>query len=109
VWELGYFVKNTAGKFDLNLIKANRGTCSIPILLLSAQTTKRDIVAGFSHGADDYLVKPFHMSELVMRVNALLNNRRKAAYALPTFMPVVEDSNNILASLSVLLDKHIFC
>jgi hypothetical protein len=49
------------------------------------------------------------MSELVMRVNALLNNKRKAAYALPTLMPVVEGSNNKLASLSVLLDKHIFC
>jgi signal transduction histidine kinase/DNA-binding response OmpR family regulator len=55
-------------------LKAHPETTSIPILLLSAQTTKRDVVAGFARGADDYLTKPFDTSELVMRINVLLKN-----------------------------------
>jgi len=55
-------------------LKKQPDTRAIPVLLLSAQTSKRDIVAGFSSGANDYLIKPFDTSELIMRINALLQN-----------------------------------
>jgi AraC-like DNA-binding protein len=64
-------------------LKAHSETTSIPILLLSAQTTKRDVVAGFSRGADDYLTKPFDTSELVMRINVLLKNYKDRAISTP--------------------------
>jgi DNA-binding response OmpR family regulator len=57
-------------------IKSHPETKHIPILLLSAQAMKRDIVQGFASGADDYLIKLFDTSELVMRVNTLIKNRR---------------------------------
>ncbi|HJV80340.1 response regulator [Noviherbaspirillum sp.] len=44
----------------------------LPVLLLTARDTVRDRVAGLDAGADDYLVKPFDLSELVARVRALL-------------------------------------
>lgn len=43
----------------------------IPILMLTARDTLDDRLAGFSHGADDYLVKPFSLAELAARVTAL--------------------------------------
>src|SRR5690348_2530642 len=43
-----------------------------PILLLTAKDAYEDRVQGLDSGADDYLVKPFHMGELMARVRALL-------------------------------------
>jgi two-component system, OmpR family, response regulator len=46
------------------------------ILILSARTGERDIVAGLKAGADDYLTKPFGMQEFLARVEALLRRSR---------------------------------
>ena len=48
----------------------------VPILMLTARTDTRDRVAGLDAGADDYLVKPFELDELLARIRALL---RRAA------------------------------
>lgn len=47
----------------------------VPILMLTAKDTLNDKLAGFSAGADDYLVKPFAMEELIVRVQALSKRR----------------------------------
>ena len=47
----------------------------IPILILTARATESDRVAGLEIGADDYLTKPFSVSELVARVKALFRRR----------------------------------
>jgi signal transduction histidine kinase/DNA-binding response OmpR family regulator len=52
-------------------------TAGVPLLLLSARAQKRDIVAGLDAGADDYLTKPFDTSELIARIEALLESRRR--------------------------------
>jgi DNA-binding response OmpR family regulator len=44
----------------------------LPVLLLTARDTVRDRVSGLEAGADDYLVKPFDLAELVARIRALL-------------------------------------
>ena len=44
----------------------------LPIIFLTAQTLKEDILEGFKIGADDYITKPFSMEELVMRIEAIL-------------------------------------
>ncbi|MGF7079542.1 response regulator transcription factor [Mucilaginibacter sp. UYCu711] len=54
---------------------------TIPVLMLTALDSVDDKVAGLNTGADDYLVKPFHLKELQARVDALL--RRNAADAEP--------------------------
>lgn len=46
---------------------------SIPIIMLTALGTTDDKVEGFDAGADDYLVKPFEMRELTVRIRALRN------------------------------------
>jgi two-component system OmpR family response regulator len=50
---------------------------SIPILFLTARSTKDDTLEGFKVGADDYMTKPFSMEELVLRIQAIM--RRSAA------------------------------
>jgi len=47
-----------------------------PILMLTARDQLEDKLEGFEHGADDYLVKPFDMAELLARVTALVNRKR---------------------------------
>lgn len=51
-----------------------------PVLILSARGEEWDRIQGFEYGADDYLVKPFSMKELLLRVRALL---RRAAGGAP--------------------------
>ncbi|GEA49875.1 DNA-binding response regulator [Vibrio inusitatus NBRC 102082] len=69
---------------DLNLPKMNGlEVCEklrflgidVPVLMLTACDTLDDKVAGFSKGADDYLVKPFAMEELIVRAQALSRRR----------------------------------
>lgn len=49
-----------------------------PILMLTAKDSFEDRVQGLDSGADDYLVKPFHMGELMARVRALLRRESQA-------------------------------
>ena len=48
----------------------------LPVLILSAKGQELDKVAGLQLGADDYMVKPFGLKELLARIDALLRRRR---------------------------------
>ncbi len=63
------------------VLRRLRKTKKIPVLLLTARDTVRDRVRGLDTGADDYLVKPFDLQELLARLRALI--RRAARHAEP--------------------------
>ncbi|MCP9301717.1 MAG: response regulator transcription factor [Leuconostoc mesenteroides] len=68
------------GKTGLELIKNLRANdVETPVLILTAKTSLDDKIEGFNVGADDYLTKPFHREELLVRVKALL--RRSGVYS----------------------------
>jgi DNA-binding response OmpR family regulator len=57
----------------------DHGRSNVPVLMLTARDTLDDKLAGFSHGADDYLVKPFDIEELDARLRALIRRNKSAA------------------------------
>ena len=70
----------------------------VPVLMLTARGEEIDRVVGFEVGADDYIVKPFSMRELLLRVNAIL--RRSGATAAKA-QGIIE-----LGELKIDVDAH---
>ncbi len=56
----------------LREIRKDSNTCGIPIIMATAKGAETDKIQGLDTGADDYLVKPFGMMEMVSRVKAVL-------------------------------------
>lgn len=58
-----------------NTLKADKETSDILILILSARDQQADRLEGFTHGADDYVSKPFHLRSLVRKIQHMLAKR----------------------------------
>jgi two-component system phosphate regulon response regulator PhoB len=59
-------------------LRRNGATATLPILMLTARASEQDRIMGLELGADDYLVKPFSVRELLARVAAILRRARGA-------------------------------
>ena len=57
--------------------KIRQQTDLIPILLITAKSLEEDRIHGFECGADDYIVKPFSMQELLLRIDVFLRRTKK--------------------------------
>jgi two-component system, OmpR family, response regulator QseB len=66
--------------FDV-LKSLRRARIEVPVLIITARDAVADRIAGLDHGADDYLVKPFDLDELLARARAVV--RRRAGRASP--------------------------
>ncbi|TPQ19035.1 response regulator transcription factor [Streptomyces sporangiiformans] len=60
----------------LELLRRLRTVCDAPLIVVTARCEERDIVQGLRAGADDYVVKPFRMAELMARIDTV---RRRTA------------------------------
>ena len=77
----------------MELVKALREAGQrFPILILTARSSWQDKVEALKYGADDFLVKPFHVEELLARINALV--RRASGWSKPQLRcgPVLLDT-----------------
>jgi two-component system, OmpR family, response regulator len=78
--DLAIFDRMMPGMDGLSVLKALRAAGKdMPVLFLTALADVSDRVEGLAAGADDYLVKPFHFSELMARVMALTRRQKEAA------------------------------
>ncbi len=69
------------GLTGIQICQLLRQESDLPILIVSALGGEEEVLKGLEEGADDYVVKPFRMRELVARVKAIL--RRRGAAAVP--------------------------
>ncbi|MCW2872556.1 response regulator transcription factor [Actinacidiphila oryziradicis] len=76
------------------------GGVTVPILMLTARDTVGDRVTGLDAGADDYLVKPFELDELLARLRALL---RRSSYASAA-LGADEAENDVLSFADLRMD-----
>ena len=73
---LDWMIPNVSGIELCRRMRANPDTAKLPIIMLTARGEEAERVRGLATGADDYLVKPFSVPELLARIRALL---RRAA------------------------------
>ena len=81
----------------LKLLRASETGSTIPFIFLSARVARNDVRAGMDLGADDYLTKPFEISELLRAVQARL--RRKAENEARVERGVVNEQSRMLLML----------
>ena len=79
-------------------LKSHRETADIPVVIITAKGEEIDRVVGFELGADDYVVKPFSVRELLLRVRAIL---RRSQTPTP-----VESGELVYGPLKVDSDGH---
>ncbi len=69
------------GPDGIAICRQLREWSSVPIIMLTARSSMHDIELGFQAGADDYLTKPFHLSELHARIQAVMRRSQMAVTA----------------------------
>ena len=81
-----------------------------PVLILTAKSSKEDVVKGLDTGSDDYLTKPFSFDELLARVRALLRRSRKVDTPVLVYKDLILNPYNrkltIASKESELTDKE---
>ena len=78
-------------------IKINRSESHTAVIILTAKGEEIDRILGFELGADDYVVKPFSIRELTLRVSSLFKRNEN----------LNKDNNIIFGDISINLDSHI--
>ena len=87
------------GIYILKKLREDKKYQDIPVIMITAKTSEFDKVTGLDMGADDYITKPFGMTELASRVNAVLRRYKKTQ--------VVNTKEFVLGNLYVNPEKHI--
>ncbi len=82
------------GMDGLEVCRRLRTGGSLPILMLTAKDTVQDRVQGLDAGADDYLVKPFNLDELLARIRALLRRTQTERMQVYKFADLTMDTGS---------------
>lgn len=77
---LDWMLPNVSGLEVCRQIKSGSKTQKIPVIMLSARAEEYDRVRGLEMGADDYVVKPYSVAELLARIRTQLRRTRPASF-----------------------------
>lgn len=81
-------------------LKQNNSTADIPLIFCSSLDGELDVIETLDGGADDYILKPFSMRELIARVNALLRRQRISSHiSKPSTKPTLIQHSDLVADL----------
>ena len=76
---LDWMLPNVSGIETCRRLKSRPQTATVPIIMLSARSEEVDLVRGLETGADDYMVKPYSVVELMARARAQLRRSRPSS------------------------------
>ncbi len=76
---LDWMLPNVSGIEVCRRLKSRAETRNVPIIMLSARSEETDLVRGLETGADDYMVKPYSVAELMARVRTQLRRTRPSS------------------------------
>lgn len=101
--------------FELcNILKEDEKTSHIPIILLTAKTGEENEIVGLNTGADDYITKPFSAKKLVVRVEKLIELRKRLRHRyqqdliqLPKDIAITSTDEKFLNRVETLFKTHL--
>ncbi len=92
---------NLPRKSGLEILKQLRSSGqTLPILILTAKDTLQDKIRGLDLGADDYMIKPFELDELLARLRALLRRSKGRATTYLEYKELRLDPNNFIVTFN---------
>jgi len=92
---------NLPRKSGLEILKQLRESGhTLPILILTAKDTLQDKIRGLDLGADDYMIKPFELNELLARLRALLRRSKGRATTYLEYKELRLDPNNFIVTFN---------
>ncbi len=89
------------------LLKNEPLTWDMPIMMLSAKYKEKDRLYSMSIGADEYVVKPFRVEELIDKAERLLAKHQKEDKACPVSAPALVNEATLLSRVNSLLDRKL--
>ena len=107
---LDWMLPGLTGIELMRRLKRTSGMEQIPIIMLTAKSEEADKLKGFAHGADDYITKPFSLSELKARIKALLYRTKANAVSeeIPGFQFLSDEKKVIVQGNIISLTKSEF-
>lgn len=84
------------------MLKANVETADIPIIFCTARDTEDDMVMGLNLGADDYIMKPYTIRNVIARVKSVL--RRTSSHKSSVANPTEKENQNVLQVEGLVID-----
>lgn len=89
------------------VLKNDRETSQIPIIMVTAKTEESDIVSGLELGADDYITKPFSPKVLIARINSVLRRSKKnAAFPATSENSELNENEIVVHNICINHKKH---
>lgn len=97
------------------ILKNQEATSHIPVVMLTAKADVENRIEGFEQGADDYLTKPFHQSEIRVRVRNLLQKQIRlqryfshpVSHASPANEPINPHEEAFLQKVRAVVESHL--